>query len=327
MIRPCLLLSLALALPAAGQTPQFRAESNVVLVPALVENARQDAVYGLQAKDFVIADEGVEQTVHLDEAAAAEPVSIAVVLQIGRRASREFARMRGLRALLEPLVTGQQARIAVLEFDSATHVVSPFSSNPKALSGALDQLSAGDGGAVTLDAIAGAVKLLAAEPQGRQRVVLLVSETRDHGSRNASVDQVVQLLGNNNVALYCLAFSPSLSQVLDTGRGKTWDEERAGPDLLAPLLMARQAMRRNIPKTVASLTGGEYAVFSSQAAFEGRIGDFSNHLHSRYLLSFQPKDPRPGLHRIAVRTKAGADLKVMARTAYWARGNVSDSQP
>ena len=55
---------------AAGQEePTFRTQSNVVLVPALIRDKAGEAVYGLQAKDFIIEDDGVAQTVHLDEAA------------------------------------------------------------------------------------------------------------------------------------------------------------------------------------------------------------------------------------------------------------------
>ena len=77
---------------AAGQEePTFRTQSNVVLVPALVRDKAGEAVYGLQAKDFIIEDDGVAQTVHLDEAAESEPVSLVVAVQCGRRADFELA--------------------------------------------------------------------------------------------------------------------------------------------------------------------------------------------------------------------------------------------
>ena len=57
---------------AAPQEPNFNAQSNVVLVPTLVRDANGNVVYGLQATDFVIEDDGVEQKSYLDEAAEAE---------------------------------------------------------------------------------------------------------------------------------------------------------------------------------------------------------------------------------------------------------------
>jgi hypothetical protein len=48
------------------------------------------------------------------------------------------------------------------------------------------------------------------------------------------------------------AFSPSLSNILDTERADNQAETHPVPDLLAPLIMARQAMSRNIPETIAA---------------------------------------------------------------------------
>jgi hypothetical protein len=78
----------------AQQEPTFSAVSNVVLVPTLVRDEKGNTVYGLRAEDFVIEDEGVEQAVHLDEAVQASPVSMVIAVQRGRRAWREFGRMR-----------------------------------------------------------------------------------------------------------------------------------------------------------------------------------------------------------------------------------------
>jgi hypothetical protein len=118
--------------------------------------------------------------------------------------------------------------------------------------------------------------------------------------------------------MYALPFSPSLSNVLDTMRGNNREEMNEGPDLLAPLRMAAQAMKKNAPKTIASMTGGEYELFDSRNSFENRMLDFSNHLHSRYLLSFEPKDPHSGLHQIHVGLRNPGEGTVLARTRYWA---------
>src|SRR6476646_2358766 len=90
--------------PAAmPQEPTFNAQSNVVLVPTLVRDVSGRVVYGLHANDFIIEDDGVEQAPYLDESAEAEPVSLMIVVQCGRRARREFDRMRGLPSMLEPV--------------------------------------------------------------------------------------------------------------------------------------------------------------------------------------------------------------------------------
>jgi hypothetical protein len=92
--------------------------------------------------------------------------------------------------------------------------------------------------------------------------------------------------------------------------------------------LVHQAMRKNIPKTVAAMTGGEYEVFKSHNGFESRMSEFTNHLYGRYMLSFVPKDAGPGLHQLRVRLKGPANATVIARMNYWAVGKPeSDSQP
>ena len=49
------------AMALAQEQPTFRTQSNVVLVPALVRDKSGEVVYGLEAKDFVIEDDGVVQ--------------------------------------------------------------------------------------------------------------------------------------------------------------------------------------------------------------------------------------------------------------------------
>ena len=67
---------------AVPQEPTFNAQANVVVVPTLVRDANGSVVYGLQAKDFIIEDDGVEQVPYLDEAAEGEPVSLMIAVQM-----------------------------------------------------------------------------------------------------------------------------------------------------------------------------------------------------------------------------------------------------
>lgn len=308
---------------AAPQEPTFNAQANVVVVPTLVRDANGSVVYGLQAKDFIIEDDGIEQVPYLDEAAEGEPVSLMIAVQCGRRAKREFDRMRGLPAMLEPVLSQPDTETALVFFDSNLTLARDFTTNSKLIEDDLKNLQAGDNGAAILDAVAYSVKLLNKQPEGRQRLLLLISETRDHGSHFAKLDDVVKLIGVANVAVYALPFSPSLSQVLDTERGSNRDEAGWGarPNVQGVLLMARAAMEKNTSRAIASMSGGEYELFASRKSFETKMNSFANHVHNRYLLSFEPRSPHPGLHEIRVRLRDPArDETVLFRSNYWAGG-------
>jgi VWFA-related protein len=307
----------------AQQEPTFSSQSNLVLVPTMVRDEKSNIVYGLHPQDFIIEDDGISQEVHLDEAAEAAPVSLVIAVQCGRRAWREFARMRGLASMFDPVLSDKNNQAALLLFDSKLKLVRDFTNNSDLIEEDLKNLQPGDNGATILDAVAYSVKLLAKLPENQQRVLLLISETRDHGSHFAKLDDVISLVGVTNTAVYAVPFSPSLSQVLDTERGSNRDEAYwdAPPDIQGALLMARHAMKKNIPKAIAAMTGGEYELFSSRKGFETRMNSFSNHLHNRYLLSFEPKNPHPGLHQIRVRLKDPAAETVLFRSNYWASGS------
>jgi VWFA-related protein len=287
-----------------------------VLVPALVKDSAGQIVYGLQSKDFIVEDDGVEQPIRLDDVPEGQPISLVLAIQTGKRASKEFPRILGLRAMIDPLFGLGTARVAVVEFDSQVRLTRNFSHDESLIDADLSNLQAGDDGASILDAIQYSVGMLKKEEEGRLRVLLLISEVHDHGSRT-KVEDAVSAIGQSNSVMYALTFSPGISNILDTGRGTNLDEMHPGVNFLDLAYQVAQAMRKNIPSTVASMTGGEYELFTTRKKFEVRMNDFTNHLHSRYLLSFAPKEPRPGLHQIRVRLKNPQDSTVLARTSYW----------
>ncbi len=292
----------------------------MVLIPALVKDQQGGIVYGLQARDFIVEDNGAEQPARLDETPEGQPISLVVAIQRGRRAYAEFPRMRGLKSMLDPLFTMGTARVAVVEFDSHVNLTRNFTSDATLVEDDLTNLQPGDGGATILDAVRYSVNLLKQEPEDRLRVLLLISETRDHGS-HVKIGDAVSAIGQSNAVMYALAFSPALANILDTGRGTNIESEmHQGIDFLDLGYRTAQAMRKNVPSTIAAMTGGEYELFATRNKFDVRMNDFTNHLHSRYLLSFAPQSPHPGLHQIRVRLRNAKDAAVLARTSYWAQG-------
>jgi len=307
---------------ALSQETTLRTQSNVVLVPALVKD-QDGIVYGLQAKDFIVEDDGVEQSVRLDETPDGQPISLVVAIQRGRRANYEFPRMQGLKSMLDPLFEAGKAKVAIVEFDSQVELTRNFTRDASLIADDLKNLQPGDGGAVLLDAVNYSVNLLKNEPDNRLRVLLLISETRDHGS-HVKIGDAVSAIGQSNAVMYALAFSPALSNILDTERGNnlpgsSMNEMHPTFNFMDLAYRAAQAMKKNVPSTIASMTGGEYELFATRKKFEVRMNDFTNHLHSRYLLSFAPKSPHPGMHQIRVRLKDAANGTVLARTSYWAQ--------
>jgi VWFA-related protein len=96
--------------------------------------------------------------------------------------------------------------------------------------------------------------------------------------------------------------------------------------LLAPPLFAAKmatmaaldGIHRNLPESVARLTGGEYYKFENERSLDRGLIEISNQIPNSYSLSFSPQADSPGLHVINVRLKNRKGLHVDARRSYWA---------
>jgi VWFA-related protein len=345
ILQICLFVSFLLVSAMAQQASTFKSESNDVLAPTLVKSSDGSIVYGLTVNDFVIEDNGVNQTVTMDESFPAEPSSIVVAIQIGRsaplhfkksagfsaydpfysEAERKDCRIRklacstaitGLSTMLEALVEETKGEAAIVVFDSQVRLFSGFTTNIAPLAKRLRVLAAGDNGAAIVDAIGYSQKLLQSAKYKRH-VLLLVSEFRDHGSRIETESGLIQELNTEDTLVCSLAFSPARSQM-----ARLFSLQSADPDSGAPTNITSSLPTRgkNIAKMMANLSGGEYLTFSDRHTFEADFAMIDDDIRNRYLLSFHPKQPQPGLHAVQVRLRLpDSKLQVMARKGYWAR--------
>ncbi len=296
--------------------PTFRVSTSLVVVPALVERPSGEILYGLKPSDFALYDDGVDQKIHVDDNVDIQPVSLVVCVQRGRDAPLEFNIVRHLGPLLDLFAGGSRGDVALVAFDSRPVWMDPFTSDTDLIAHDLDDLPAGDGGAAILDAVGYSVNLLEQQPANRRRVLLLISESRDHGSHHFDIPHLVERIGTSNTLVLSLVFAPSKSEIIDWARGNTGGGTEL--NMLAPLMMTMNAMRRNTPRTLAALSGGEYAPFTREKAFERRVAEEANHARNRYILSFHPTNLTPGLHTIQVKLTGKYGARVIARNSYWA---------
>lgn len=313
----CLWLFLTvLPIGACAQQITLHARSNLVLVPTLVESKNGDPVFNLNAQDFIVKDNGIEQKIHLEPDMDKSPMSIVVLVQVGGSTVREFHKMVGLPTMLGALAGDTLHRIAVVEFDSRPRTLLDFSSDPDAVQRAIYSIQPGDGGAAILDSVWYAVDMLDDAPKQNQRVIVLLSETRDHGSRTP-IKEVVREIGSSNVVVYSLAFSPARGDLFDfSGAG-------GGADLLPLVRMAVAAIKKNTAAAIPQMTGGQYLRFNHGKQLDSEMAMLANQVHNRYILSFQPSDPKSGMHRLSVQLKQPLPVRVLARTSYWAEPTAS----
>jgi hypothetical protein len=208
----------------------------------------------------------------------------------------------------------------MVTFDSSVDLFQRFTHElPAVLDRVQDLAPSGDNGAAILDAVDESVKLLDRRDIHRTRVLLLISEERDHGSRSKFED-VVKHVARSNTLIYSVSFSPLRAE---TARDlKAPEAPGAGMNLLKVLGLAADSWQRNSARAVAQLTGGEYSTFKDKRSFEGEMTGLANHVRGRYLLSFQPRNLQPGAHHFTLRLRnPERGETVVARNSYWVEGS------
>jgi len=297
---------------SGGSTPTFRMNTNLVLVPTLVEGTKGEVVYGLGADAFSLTDNGAPQKIHVDDDLDTTPVSLVVCLQKGRTSGLEFAKFARLAPLLNLFLGDGNGEVTLVEFDSQLEFRENWTTDTDLIASDLEELQPGDGGAAVLDAAGYSIGLLEARPPERRKILLLLSESRDHGSKRVSAPELVQRIGTSNTLVLSLTWSPAkaefLDQLVNPGSGS----------LIQLAVLAANAMKANAAKSLAVMSGGEAMSFTGEHAFEERVSEMASHARNRYMLSFHPTELTPGLHRLQVELKGGVPGRAVARTDYWA---------
>lgn len=299
---------------ARDASTTLRVTTREVLVPTLVEKDGGQVVYGLQPQDFLLEDNGVRQKIRVQEEMDTAPVALIVAVEQGRASALEFDKIARLGPLLDMFLSDARSEAAVWGFDSHPHMLHDFAHTSDELNDTLQHMDSGDGGAAILDTVSSAVDLLAAQPKEYRRVLLLISERRDHGSKHTKPADLIRKIGGSDVLVLSVSFSPSGAELAhdakDSGDDRTMN-------MISTLVMAVQAFKKNVAREVAQESGGEYLTFSRDKTFENRVLEAAKHVRNRYLITFSPSNPTPGLHTLRIRTAQDYGARIVARANYW----------
>jgi hypothetical protein len=116
------------------------------------------------------------------------------------------------------------------------------------------------------------------------------------------------------VLVLSISFSPAKAELLHDIKDNGDDRVMS---LMSTLAMIVPAFKKNVSKELARMSGGEYHAFTGEKGFEKRVVESAQHARNRYLITFSPSDPTPGLHTIRVRTVENYGARIVARANYW----------
>ena len=274
----------------------IRTSSTLVLVPALVKTKSGETVFSLTTDDFSLLDNGVPQTLKMEQDTDSQPLALVVIVETGGEGADHLRDYDNLGSVLDAVIGDVRHLVTVVSFDSKPRIEQDFTDNTDVAAKTISNLNDGNQGAAILDALRFGIDLLGDAPPSYRRAVLLFTETADNGSETR-LDDAVRAVSDTNTAIYSFGFSTTRAAVkhevskMPLPGGTSYGETPYGPggcmsldpgadpdahgnrrvqaldclsDLLPPLRLARMAflaakdgMKRNVPESVAQLTGGE----------------------------------------------------------------------
>jgi VWFA-related protein len=315
------LCALTVALMAQDQPTPIRTEVPLVLIPAVVMDRKGNSIDGLTTEDFAVTDDGVRQRIRMDTSdTLLTPVSLVVAVESNGISAPALARIRRVGSMIQPLIVGERGQAAVLKFDSEVKVLEGFTSDSTRIRDAFTSVRTGSATQARLiDAVAEGVKMLRAGPESSRRVMLILSESRDRGSK-MKLAQAVELAQRAGVTIYPATYSAQASTWISKPEDAAEAANSGGTGLIGLITEPARLGTTNDADAFAEATGGRHLSFLTLNSLEKVISKAGEEIHSQYLLSFQPTaTANTGFHRVDVMVPSKRDAVVRARPGYWAK--------
>ena len=329
------------------QPPPIRVRVDLVTTPVTVRTPGGAMVLDLDARDFRLLDNGVEQKiVHFD--LGGDPLSVALVFETSSRVEPLLPAVRRTGIIFTQTVLGPAGHAAVLGFDDSPALLLPFTNNHEEIEQAVNKLRLGTSGARLYDTMRRAVSLLDEQPRPRRRIMIVVAEAVDTGS-DAKLGEVIREAQLANITIYSVGLSSTAAEfrkqpetrgpvsatppgtfgrppIPGTAQTPTSEQQRSGQiDYLALLQYIvehlQNAVGHNELDLAARGTGGMLISTFRDRSIETAVSEIGGELHAQYALGYFPAGvSTSGHHEIKVEVaprNKGRKLEVRARPGYY----------
>jgi VWFA-related protein len=324
-----------LAESVTSQNVPFRVQTQVVLVPVSVTDKNGRYVDGLTARDFNVRDDGALQQITVDDFdTGLAPISLVIAIQTSGISMPALAKIRKIGGMVAPLVTAPRGEVAIVSFDEQIQWLQDFTREDEKIRQAVKNLKPGSAlrGARMLDAIAEVADHM--HPRKGRKMLLLISETRDRGSKT-TVQEALDAMEREGIEVFGAHYSAFATSLT----AKPWDlpyEPPPPPDpdpsippdsyssgeVLGFVMQVIGELARlgntNVILALTHATGGSDYPFFKERGIEDAIEKLGAEVHSQYMLSFPQRDNTPGPHLIEVSVANRDDVRIRSRRTYWA---------
>jgi VWFA-related protein len=319
---------------------QFRSTSRLVVAPTTITDSQGHFVDGLTEEDLVLYDNNVRQKIQMDW--TTYPIDLVVAVQTSANSGAVIDKLGGSGILFTQLLAAEAGETSMISFSDRVRLHQDFTGDADKLVHSMRMLRMEGGDAHILDALLRALAMLEQRPAGRRRIVLMIGEKRDRGSRT-KLSEAMERVQKLNATVYWLTYSPFLQPF--TVKPKTVEDTKPeaerikkpacawcpGPDdrgvpfdagpggLIYAIGELARLKSPELPDLFANATGGRTQGFLKKNALEQAVEQVAKEVHRQYILSFVPPSAEAGgFHALRVEVKTQPGLQVRTRAGYWA---------
>jgi Ca-activated chloride channel family protein len=283
--------------PARAQAPEasFKIDVRLVRLLVTVKNAAGEMIGGLNREDFAIKDENVAQQIAVFERQTAQPLSVAVLVDISASTAKDLrVETTSISRFLRALVSEGNPKDAVslYAFNDATTMLAPFTRRIAQIEDRLKMLKS-ESGTALYDAVYLSTRDLR-DREGRH-VIICVSDGGDTVSLKKYRD-AIESLQRADTVMFPIVIVP-----ISNPAGRNTGGEHA-------------------LETLAASTGGRAYYATVGEDLDKTFGEILRNLRTQYLIGYYPRgvDADPGFHTVHVELPEKKDFKVSARSGYYA---------
>ena len=283
--------------------------TNEVIVATTVTDPSGEFVLNLSQNDFHVFDDGVEQNIDQWDLGG-DPLAVVLVLETSSRPHAMIPVIHSLGSIFTETGMALDGEAAVITYDSTVEVRQPFTMDHDAIESAIANVQFEVPTRHLYDAMAVAVQMLKDEAPMRRRIMLIVGESRDEGSK-AKLGEIVRDAEHENISIYAVGPSSATRDLLQDAPS-LW----AAPAIFL-LQQGINKVKNHELEVAAAATGGIHYSAARAATLRSALDEIGGELHAQYIIGYRPNGERaPGFHSIKV-TVSRPNVSVRTRPGYY----------
>ncbi len=325
----------------SAPTSTIRTQVNEITTPVTVVDKKGNFILDLQEKEFHVFDNGAEQHINrwgLDD----HPLALALVVENSSHVDMMAREIRSNGIVVAETLMAEDGVATVIGAGDTAEVRQPFTSNHDAVEKAVEGIRFADDDMHLYDAMLEGALLLEKQPDTSHRVLLVISEAQDDGSKHR-LENVLQVVQRANISIYTIGLSSTAADLRDDpvkdAAGEEGEPENIPPgadpterpgvpegvdgggNLLALAVFLVQRVthirKSHAMGAAVAFTGGAYYHPFKDRNIQADLARIADELHSQYVLSYQLQgQAQPGVHQIEVRVSR-PHVVVRARLGYY----------